>query len=188
VSVAQPRIREAAQAVDRPSWLIMTVDDEAAQMSYAQALSDWAEVGGYEAETLWDMCTTAALGIPYDKAQFREVRTLSGGEQKRLVLEALLRGTDEVLLLDEPDNYLDVPGKRWLEERLRETRKTVLFVSHDRELLARSAEKIVSVEPGPAGPTPGCTAAASTRTTRRGGSASRASRSCGGAGTRSTPS
>ena len=51
------------------------------------------------------------------------------------MLEALLRGPDEVLLLDEPDNYLDVPGKRWLEERLKETRKTVLFVSHDRELL-----------------------------------------------------
>ncbi|WP_406137240.1 ABC-F family ATP-binding cassette domain-containing protein [Streptomyces sp. NBC_01089] len=151
VSVAQPRIREAARAVDAAEHLIMTVDDESAQMSYAQALSDWAEVQGYEAETVWDMCTTAALGVPYDKAQFRQVRTLSGGEQKRLVLEALLRGPDEVLLLDEPDNYLDVPGKRWLEERLKETRKTVLFVSHDRELLSRAAEKIVSVEPGPAG-------------------------------------
>ncbi|MCX5440659.1 MULTISPECIES: ATP-binding cassette domain-containing protein [unclassified Streptomyces] len=151
VSVATPRLREVAKAVDKAEHLIMTVDDEAAQLQYAQALSDWAEARGYEAETVWDMCTMAALGIPYDTAQFREVRTLSGGEQKRLVLEALLRGTDEVLLLDEPDNYLDVPGKRWLEEKLRETRKTVLFVSHDRELLARSAEKIVSVEPGPAG-------------------------------------
>ncbi|MFD3944257.1 ABC-F family ATP-binding cassette domain-containing protein [Streptomyces sp. NPDC058579] len=151
VSVAQPRIREAAKAVDAAEHLIMTVDDEAAQMAYAQALSDWAEVQGYEAETVWDMCTMAALGVPYDKAQFREVRTLSGGEQKRLVLESLLRGTDEVLLLDEPDNYLDVPGKRWLEERLRETRKTVLFISHDRELLARAAQKIIAVEPGPAG-------------------------------------
>jgi ATPase subunit of ABC transporter with duplicated ATPase domains len=151
VSVAPPRIREAAQAVDRAEHLIMTVDDEAAQLKYAQALSDWAEVRGYESETLWDMCTMAALGVPYDKAQFRQVRTLSGGEQKRLVLEALLRGTDQVLLLDEPDNYLDVPGKRWLEERLKETRKTVLFVSHDRELLSRAAEKIVSVEPSPAG-------------------------------------
>ncbi|MEV0255737.1 ATP-binding cassette domain-containing protein [Streptomyces sp. NPDC050732] len=151
VSVSRPRIREAAKAVDAAEHAIMTVDDEAAQMAYAQALSDWAEVQGYEAETLWDICTTAALGVPYDKAQFREVRTLSGGEQKRLVLEALLRGTDEVLLLDEPDNYLDVPGKRWLEERLKETRKTVLFVSHDRELLARAAEKIVSVEQSPGG-------------------------------------
>ncbi|MEE1817415.1 ATP-binding cassette domain-containing protein [Streptomyces sp. SP18ES09] len=151
VSVAQPRIREAAKAVDEAEHLIMTVDDEAAQMKYAQALSDWAEVQGYEAETLWDICTMAALGVPYEKAQFREVRTLSGGEQKRLVLESLLRGPDEVLLLDEPDNYLDVPGKRWLEERLRETRKTVLFISHDRELLSRGAQKIIAVEPGPAG-------------------------------------
>lgn len=151
VSVAQPRIREAAAAVDAAEHAILTRDDEAAQMAYAQALSDWAEARGYEAETLWDMCTTAGLGMPYEKAQWRQVRTLSGGEQKRLVLEALLRGPDEVLLLDEPDNYLDVPGKRWLEERLKETRKTVLFVSHDRELLARAAEKIVAVEPGPAG-------------------------------------
>ncbi|QDQ14575.1 ABC-F family ATP-binding cassette domain-containing protein [Streptomyces spectabilis] len=151
VSVAHPRIREAARAVDAAEHALLTVDDEAAQLQYAQSLADWAEARGYEAETLWDMCTTAALGVPYEKAQWREVRTLSGGEQKRLVLEALLRGTDEVLLLDEPDNYLDVPGKRWLEERLKETRKTVLFVSHDRELLARAADRIVSVEPSPAG-------------------------------------
>ncbi|HVU93377.1 MAG TPA: ABC transporter ATP-binding protein, partial [Jatrophihabitans sp.] len=62
----------------------------------------------------------------------------------------LLRGRDEVLLLDEPDNYLDVPGKRWLEQRLRETSKTVLFVSHDRELLATVADRIVTVEGGTA--------------------------------------
>jgi len=151
VSVAPPRIREAARAVDRAEHAVMTVDDEAAQLAYAQALADWAEARGYEAETLWDVCTTAALGVPYEKAQWRQVRTLSGGEQKRLVLEALLRGGDEVLLLDEPDNYLDVPGKRWLEERLAETHKTVLFVSHDRELLARAAQRIVSLEPSPSG-------------------------------------
>ncbi|MFG3095330.1 ABC-F family ATP-binding cassette domain-containing protein [Streptomyces sp. NPDC048202] len=151
VSVAPKRIRTAAKAVDEAEHAIMTVDDEAAQMAYAQALSDWAEAQGYETETLWDMCTTAALGIPYDQAQWRQVNTLSGGEQKRLVLEYFFRGHDEVLLLDEPDNYLDVPGKRWLEEQIRATRKTVLFISHDRELLARSAERIVSVEPAEGG-------------------------------------
>ncbi|MFF3334965.1 ABC-F family ATP-binding cassette domain-containing protein [Streptomyces sp. NPDC002888] len=151
LSVSQARLREAAAAVDAAELRLMERDDESAQLSYAQALSDWAEARGYEAENLWDMCTTAALGVPYERARWREVRTLSGGEQKRLCLEALLRGPEEVLLLDEPDNFLDVPGKRWLEERLRETRKTVLFVSHDRELLARSAEKIVSVEPAPGG-------------------------------------
>ncbi|MER8015822.1 ABC-F family ATP-binding cassette domain-containing protein [Streptomyces griseoluteus] len=151
VSVAPKRIRTAAKAVDEAEHAIMTVDDEAAQMAYAQALSDWAEAQGYETETLWDICTTAALGIPYDQAQWRQVNTLSGGEQKRLVLEYFFRGHDEVLLLDEPDNYLDVPGKRWLEEQIRATRKTVLFISHDRELLARSAERIVSVEPAEGG-------------------------------------
>lgn len=151
VSVSAPRLREVARAVDEAEHRMLTVDDEAAQMAYAQALSDWAEVRGYEAETLWDVCTMAALGIPYDRAQYREVRTMSGGEQKRLVLEALLRGTDEVLLLDEPDNYLDVPGKRWLEDQLLATKKTVLFVSHDRELLSRAADRIVSLEPSPAG-------------------------------------
>ncbi|MFE0691217.1 ABC-F family ATP-binding cassette domain-containing protein [Streptomyces xiamenensis] len=151
VSVSPAPLRAAAGAVDEAELAVMTRDDEDAQMAYAQALADWGEARGYEAETLWDICTTAALGVPYERAQWRQVRTLSGGEQKRLVLEALLRGPEEVLLLDEPDNYLDVPGKRWLEERLRETRKTVLFVSHDRELLAQAAEKIISVEPGPAG-------------------------------------
>ena len=151
VAVAPPRINAAARAVDQAELAIMERDSEADQMAYAQALSDWGEAGGYHAEALWDICTMAALGVPYEQAQWRGVTTLSGGEQKRLVLEALLRGPDEVLLLDEPDNYLDVPGKQWLEQQLRETRKTVLFVSHDRELLARSARKLVSVEPAPGG-------------------------------------
>ena len=73
---------------------------------------------------------------------------MSGGEQKRLVLESLLRGKDEVLLLDEPDNYLDVPAKLWLEEQLTATPKTVLLVSHDRELLAACAQRIITVEDG----------------------------------------
>ncbi|MFJ4866666.1 ATP-binding cassette domain-containing protein [Streptomyces sp. NPDC088748] len=151
VSVSQRRVREAAAAVDAAEHAVMILEDEATQMRYAQALSDWADVGGYESETLWDVCTVAALGVPYERAQWRALRTLSGGEQKRLVLEALLRGPDQVLLLDEPDNYLDVPGKLWLEKRLAETRKTILFVSHDRELLSRTAERIVAVEPSPSG-------------------------------------
>src|SRR5258708_9547507 len=71
---------------------------------------------------------------------------LSGGEQRRLVLESLLRERTEVLLLDEPDHYLDVPGKLGLEQQLAATAKTVLLVSHDRELLANAAERIITVE------------------------------------------
>ena len=120
-------------------------------MAYAHALVAWGDVGGYDYETLWDVCTVAALGMPFDKAQWRKVTTLSGGEQKRVVLEALLRGPEEVLLLDEPDNYLDVPAKRWLEDQLIASPKTVLFVSHDRELLNRVATRVATLEPGGAG-------------------------------------
>jgi len=152
-SVAPPRVRAAATALEASELAMMEHDDEKTQLRYAQALSDWADAGGYEAEVLWDTCTVAALGVPFEKAQWREVRTLSGGEQKRLVLEALLRGPDEVLMLDEPDNYLDVPAKRWLEQSLRESPKTVLFVSHDRELLSHTATRVVTVELGAAGNT-----------------------------------
>ncbi|MDR2930943.1 MAG: ATP-binding cassette domain-containing protein [Propionibacteriaceae bacterium] len=126
---------------------------EAAQVAYAQAIVDWGDAGGYGLEARWDEHVMAALGLSFDDAQHRLVRTLSGGEQKRLVLEALLAGDDDVLLLDEPDNYLDVPGKLWLEEKLASTPKTILFASHDRELLSHVAKRIVSVEPAPAGST-----------------------------------
>jgi ATPase subunit of ABC transporter with duplicated ATPase domains len=152
-SVAPPRLRAAADAVDATELALMSDDSEALQLRYAQALSDYGDAGGYEQENLWDRCCDAALGIGWERARGRDVATLSGGEQKRLVLEALLRGPDQVLVLDEPDNYLDVPGKRWLEEQLRDTPKAVLLVSHDRELLARAADRVVTLEPGAAGAT-----------------------------------
>jgi ATPase subunit of ABC transporter with duplicated ATPase domains len=153
LGVAPDAIRAAAATLDKAELAMMEADDEKTQLRYAQAVADWGEVGGYDAEVLWDVCTTAALGIPFDRCRWREVKTLSGGEQKRLVLEALLRGPDQVLLLDEPDNYLDVPGKRWLEDQLNATPKTVLYISHDRELLANTATRIVTVELGAAGNT-----------------------------------
>jgi hypothetical protein len=67
---------------------MIETDDESAAMAYASAFTDWGDAGGYRAEVLW---TPAA---PPRSACV----TLSGSEQKRLVLEALLRGPDEVLL------------------------------------------------------------------------------------------
>lgn len=153
LSVAPPDVRRAAAAVDRSEQAMLETEATAAQMDYATALAGWGEAGGYEAEVLWDVCTMAALGTTFEGCRDRPVQSLSGGEQKRLALEALLRGPDEMLLLDEPDNFLDVPGKRWLEERLVESDKNVLFVSHDRELLARTATAIVTLELGAAGNT-----------------------------------
>ena len=151
LSVAPARVREAAAAVEACELELMSSEDERLQMRYATALAEYADAGGYDIEVVWDVCTMAGLGVPYDRARYRSLDTLSGGEQKRLVLEYLLRGPDQVLLLDEPDNFLDVPGKIWLEERIRESPKTILFVSHDRELLANTATRVVTVELGSSG-------------------------------------
>ena len=146
LSVSVPRLQQAAALLDAAELAMMERDDERVQLRYAAALAEWGEAGGYDAEVHWDTCCIAAFGIPYDQCRWRDVSTLSGGEQKRLVLESLLRGPDGVLLLDEPDNYLDVPAKRWLEQQLADTPKTVLVISHDRELLAACAQRIVTVE------------------------------------------
>ncbi len=151
LSISPDRVRAATAEVDRWERALMEVDDEKTQLAYAHALAEYADAGGYELEVTWDVCTIKALSVPYDRAKYRELRTLSGGEQKRIVLEYLLAGPDEVLLLDEPDNFLDVPGKVWLEERIASSDKTILFISHDRELLANTATRVVTVELGAAG-------------------------------------
>jgi ATPase subunit of ABC transporter with duplicated ATPase domains len=151
VEVAPKGVKAATLALDASELAIIEDDTTANQLAYATALADYADAGGYDQENVWDKCTMAALGIPFERAKYRELTSLSGGEQKRLALEALLRGPEQVLLLDEPDNYLDVPTKRWLEDSLRATSKTVLLVSHDRELLARAADRIITLEVKAAG-------------------------------------
>ena len=153
LSVAPKRIRDAAENVEKTEIAMHEKDTEKAQMAYAQAIIEWGDVGGYEYEVIWDVCCTAALGKSFDAVAKREVNTLSGGEQKKLVLTALLEGPDETLLLDEPDNYLDVPSKRWLEEVITSTKKTVFFISHDRELLENTVNRIVTLEQGATGNT-----------------------------------
>ena len=93
--------------------------------------------------------------------------TLSGGEQKRLVLEALLRGPDEVLLLDEPDNYLDVPGQALARgAAARVDRRRCCSSATTASCWPAPPTRIVTLEPGAAGSTAGRTAAASRRTTQ----------------------
>jgi ATPase subunit of ABC transporter with duplicated ATPase domains len=141
VSLAPRRVRSAAERLHAAE--VEAVDEP---MRYATALAEWGDAGGYDAEVFWDTCCSRAIGESFHDLAARPLRTFSGGEQKRLALEAILRSEFDVLLLDEPDNFLDVPGKRWLEDELRATRKTLLYVSHDRELLAATATKVVTIE------------------------------------------
>ena len=149
LSVAPPAVRQAAERLDAGR----AGDDGARRREDADAL----RAGHHRLRRRRRLRHRGALGHLYGGRARHAVRQRAnvgtwprcpGGEQKRLVLEALLRGPDQTLLLDEPDNYLDVPGKGWLEQQLRETPKTVLLVSHDRELLANAADRIVTVESG----------------------------------------
>jgi len=153
LSLVKPSLQEAGERLAAATAALG--DSERSQLAYANALTHWGEAGGYDAEVLFDTVAVAILDKSWEEVRNRPVRTLSGGQQKRFALDLLLRGDDEVLLLDEPDNFLDVPGKRWLEERLRESPKSVLYVSHDRELLARTADRVVTVEGGGAWTHPG---------------------------------
>ncbi len=146
MELSDARLRRAGFELRRFERVISGAHGQAAQLRYAQALAEWGEAGGYEAEVLWDTVTSASLHKPMSTVADRNLSTLSGGEQKRLALEAFWRSDAEVLLLDEPDNFLDIPGKQWLEQSMNASRKTILYVSHDRTMLANTAHAFVTLE------------------------------------------
>lgn len=74
--------------------------------------------------------------------------SLSGGQKRRVLLAAALVSQPDVLLLDEPTNHLDIDTIAWLEDFLLRTGITILFVTHDRMLLRRLANRIIEVDRG----------------------------------------
>ncbi|MCX7645866.1 MAG: energy-dependent translational throttle protein EttA [Rhodobacteraceae bacterium] len=116
--------------LDRFNELAMNYSDEtAAEMA---ALQD--EI---DSQNLWDLdaqidVAMEALRCPPDDA---DVRTLSGGEKRRVALCRLLLEAPDMLLLDEPTNHLDAETIAWLQKHLIEYQGTILIVTHDRYFL-----------------------------------------------------
>jgi len=115
---------------------------------YADAVAEFSEAGGYRFE---NEAAEALDALGLDEAQTRlPVGRLSGGEQARVALAKALLADPSVLLLDEPDNHLDIDGIVWLESMLKRYRGAMILVTHDRELLDRVVESIVEIEDGKA--------------------------------------
>ncbi|WP_217246068.1 ribosomal protection-like ABC-F family protein [Streptomyces sp. AC602_WCS936] len=118
--------------------------DDRVLAEYGDLLTAFELRGGYEADARVERALHGlGLGhLPRD----RTVGALSGGEQVRLRLAALLAASPEVLLLDEPTNHLDAAALTWLEDHLRIRRGTTVAVSHDRTFLDRVATTLLEVD------------------------------------------
>lgn len=121
-------------------------DGEDVGTDLGDKLEMWQQLGGYKEEGAWDQITSAVLGQRLAEAGERLLRELSGGERKAIILRAYLLSSVPTLVLDEPDNFLDLFSKDWLEDELKRTSKTVLMVSHDRTLLSNAVDRMVVLE------------------------------------------
>lgn len=107
---------------------------------------EWEALGGYRLETDAKIAL-AGLGFRPEDEQ-RLLGDFSGGWQMRAALARTLIADPDVLLLDEPSNYLDVPAIEWLDRYLSAFRGTLLLISHDRYLLRTLVNVIIEVNSG----------------------------------------
>jgi ATP-binding cassette ChvD family protein len=136
-------VAEKKAKLDRYNELAMNYSDETAdEMAQLQDTID--------AQGLWDLDAQVeqamdALRCPLGDAQ---VKTLSGGEKRRVALCKLLLAKPDILLLDEPTNHLDAESVAWLEHHLRDYAGTVIMVTHDRYFLDNITEWTLELDRG----------------------------------------
>jgi ATPase subunit of ABC transporter with duplicated ATPase domains len=110
---------------------------------YAAALDRWLALGGADLdERAGEVVAEVGLGVDVDTP----MTALSGGQAARAGLAALLLSRYDVLLLDEPTNDLDLDGLERLERFVQGLRSPAVIVSHDREFLARTVNRVVELD------------------------------------------
>ncbi|HUD77346.1 MAG TPA: ABC-F family ATP-binding cassette domain-containing protein [Streptosporangiaceae bacterium] len=141
----QRRTQVAAAQADLDASLAgLTAGEAGADDAYDSALQRWLTLGGADLPERMAQ-VTAQLGLA-DNLLSRNAAELSGGQQARLGLAAVLLAEPDILLLDEPTNDLDDAGLELLEGRLRRTRAGLVLVSHDRAMLAAVATQILELD------------------------------------------
>jgi ATPase subunit of ABC transporter with duplicated ATPase domains len=118
--------------------------DERAIRRFSRLEEEYAMLGGYQAEAT-AKTIVAGLGLAEDRLRL-PVKTLSGGERRRLELAKILFGGSDVLLLDEPTNHLDVDARTWLMKFLAAYKGGLMVISHDIALLDASITRILHLD------------------------------------------
>ena len=117
---------------------------DAAVRRYGQLEERMRVLGGYAAEAE-AAALASSLGLPA-KVLRQPLRTLSGGQRRRVELARILFGGADTLLLDEPTNHLDADSVSWLRDHLRGFRGGLIVISHDTDLLAALVNKVFHLD------------------------------------------
>ena len=113
---------------------------------YGEVQTEFEHLGGYDLET---RVKVALGGLGFTTEEFaKPFASFSGGWRMRAELSRVLASHPDLLLLDEPSNYLDLPAVDWLQKFLKQYRGTLMLISHDRYLLRTLTDIIVEVDAG----------------------------------------
>lgn len=147
-SAGDPRVLEERLRELEVAMAEATDDDELAQVldEYGAVMARLEHSAAHDFEARIGL---VLRGLRFDEARWQQpVAQLSGGEKKLVALAGMLLEEPDVLLLDEPDNHLDVVAKGWLEQYIRNHRGAVALISHDRYFIDRVANRIFELEDG----------------------------------------
>lgn len=114
-------------------------------VEYSDVLDKFLSLDGYSFE---NNLQNIINGLHLNKSLDSKIYTLSGGEKIKVLLCAMLLSNGDVLLLDEPTNNLDIEAINWLENYLRNLKKSIIMVSHDEIFLNNIVNKIFEISDG----------------------------------------
>ena len=122
------------------------LEDPAKMKRYGELQTKFEHLGGYDIET---RVKVALGGLGFSTDEFEKpFKSFSGGWRMRAELSRVLASKPDLLLLDEPSNYLDLPAVDWLQKFLKAYDGTLMLISHDRYLLRTLTSVIVEVDAG----------------------------------------